>query len=1785
MRIQKTTLAGAGSSRVFVHLLAALAGALLCAAIEIAAYFLKNLLSVPSFSVGGEDPWPSLTSAALLSLPSRAPLLLLIPLLCGLVIFLYARLSRRSLALRAYARALRSARLSSTASSPLLADSGTVYETTLAYYQDITDRSNLPHKQDLSLSDLPQERLTQLLLLGAPGSGKTLALALLQEAALRLFLSRGNKGGKLPVYVPLEHYSLYLNRRSSIDFVASAAELPATQEEAVLTVQPEATLFDFLYESDLPGMRYLRPYLLKLAERGDLLFLCDDFHLVDAALRDTVAAELVYLMSQTPNVVVLTSCDLAREALPQLERLLEEGQMDCALIMPLQPLQIRRVVERALREQHTAVKQAYTAGQIMRAIESSRLRYICSLPLTLFVLLEVLDGLDVEDPAAFDTRGRLFERLVSQVIAHELQQRRWQRLKDVPVEEEVLTCLRWLACALYWTGARSTVPLKLARRRRGAITPRDLAAPLRNWLAENRPRGPINGLAEDEPPAALTNLQKLERILECAQGAGLLVCDGDGLHFRHLWLAEYLVAASFRAAEEGLDEEDMGEAQAPLLSEFCADVVRWSGPLAMWAGLLDDPLALAERCIALGEAQPSCAVSACALALICVGVAWHPPLPGDEKPLSLSARMVRVLSGLLRDPQAVESLAHVIMRCAAEGTLEVYQGLIPTLVLPGADALLRRCEEKPLLDRLFDYLCDAIDLPGYDAQVRRLIPVLGRFGEAVIARAADLTRAQPGRSLRLRAAAIRILARTEVAAAVPPLLDCLGDGEQVIIEGALKALIRLGPARVLKALLQELEQYIPGVTTPRQVQRAILVALDYFLNDPDPERLLSDEERQQVIETISPLLASYHPQEVQRLAREVLSRQVSQRPHKELIALLIRGLAGSDEVLVRNVIRVLQQGDSRITPYLLEELEQQTSEVVRMHLVEVLGGLRDLQALPPLLKLLADPAPMVRQQVGIALQHAYVPESIPGLIELVLHSPDEQVATRATRILRDMGEEVIEPILGALPQVVPGRTQLLVQVLEDVHDTRIIPALISLLRDSHRDALLTVAVIRSLSRFADPQVSLPLIELLASKETLIYEAAISALTQLRESVLSDLLAALDVEPEQESVVAARVRRAILGMEPFPGEQLIAALQHGTEAQARQLREIFLERGADAALLLVNHLFHPDLRVRAYVRQTLEALPGQILVPALLEVLNRPTWRQVLAEYLLRYPAEAIPPLIALLADPERGDAAVAIVLRFGPDILPAVVPGLDHSDELARRRAQQIVTALARQQPEVLEQIVRLFGPALPPRAHESLVELLAGDLADLAVPALLAGLGDAYLLAGVSEVLSRLARRRMAPAGREALKGLVEALRSDERRHGAEITLAELGELVVTPVGELITDPDPQVARSAQRILRDIGTPALPFIWAACSDIGNRPRREAALDIFRSMPTMVIKGELLAHLASENIQESSMAATLLRERIHDEESSADPSRQEMVPALLEYIQTPQSDEGLCRRVIALLLLIGGTPVVDHLVQALYERPLKQELLMRSFLFLGREGEEALWGMYHDPETPPELANRVVSTLGMLNAYPEICELALSLGHYGLTLHKDSLQSPDQLAISLRALGGLLAGGHWDVQTLQELRRKSKEGSMERDLLDVLLGWRYGAYITRLENDLQSIEQAHKEDVRNLTMQLLQARSQLSDLEHEHETLETTLKRTQDELNIVRQDLTRASQELNRLQQEHGSRSDELDQAQQTIQRLQDRLNLALQEKRILQDQIYQLHAHNAQLVEQLNLLQGAENP
>ncbi len=1587
---------------------------LLLTCIELAIVWMFN-----PFYVLGRDASHRLS--ALAAIPTHHPLVLLVPLVELLGITLVAFVAMKPLAIKAYLRTVQKAQERYRKMYTSLTSMDAMYDTPVTYYEHNPDPTVSNPGQSISVVSLPdllrQQQDASLLLMGAPGAGKSLALRRC------LFLYSQQRQDKIPVYVPLSHYSLFLKAHGPASPFKTAEE-DADEQNSMPVVSPQqGTLLDFLYESDLPGMRQLRLYLKKLLEQGRLLLLCDGLNEVDPHFRTVIASELAELLLVTQNRLVITSREMDYREQQELIMLGNEGHIERAVIYPFQVEQVRQFIERYIQDQGR--QGQHTAGQVMQMIDHSRLRYLCANPLILCTLMETIDKVGIERGKQLDTRGGLLQEYVAQLIEREQARSKWRR--GAPAANDVVQLLSRIACAARWSNEPYALQLSAPEEnvRRGAHFV-VLADELLSWLEKHQAHSPFGPDQPSEP----YDLTTLADILQFAQSAGLIDLNPDGvLSFRHTMLADYFVAEYFSANASNVQSSSPSQ-------ELLANAGYWSEPVALWAGLLDNPMQLAERFAVPGNVggsfvagQPGYLLQALALSLICIGVSWTPPKAEFRQETVISARLATMLANVMRDGSLREEMAGIFTRSAEEGAQEIYRSLIPLLMIEGIEEFLVLLDKNIVPGLLFAYLSDSADILAYEAQVKRLCRLLWRFGPLAVDQAAQLSQPVPGRSLRLRAAAINILGGTQVQSAVEPLIARLADTEQFIVDRAINALMRLGPEISLARLFQELENHTPGRIT-HQVHRAILTILDRFLAGRDTKKKITSAQYQRILEPIVLVLSSKYgaEPEIQQRARELLVRLAvgvgvpglptvledqnseSDRGGVRLIApqegggptlvvcMLIKYLSSSDEMMSRNVTWVLQEIGPAATPYLLEQLHQPPPEIVCMRIVEILKNVRDLRALPDILHLVADPSLLVQQQVAGALR-TYSPASIPGLIELGLSDASENAAERAANILGSIGNEVVVPVSQALSPIVPGRTRLLVQVLDQVHDARAIPALITLLKagpDEHPDPLLTISVIRALSRFSDVGPPLAgalvaaILDVLSNSQPQIYEEAIDALSSLGVVALDALITALDV-PE-ETVTATRVRRAILGMLPFPGEPLLNAVARSSDAQAQQIMTVFRTQGIDAAYVLVQHLFERDGRVRGYIRRTLSEMQGPIVVPALLEVLHRPVWHDVVAELLLQF-SEAIPPMVNLLGDAERAAAAAAILPRFGPAILSPLLSALDDPRMTVQEYAQNIIVALVRNNPAALSDVVHLFILSLPLRAHEAILEVLTNDLVDVSVPALLDGLEDAHLVEDVSEALVRLARRR--DWQRTVLNGLLESLRNEKRRRGAETALIKAGALAVWSVGELITDQDQAVAQAARHILREIGAPALPFIWAAHGDTANRARREAAIDVFHSMPTEAIKDALVELLRSDQPEDISMAQALLLERIHDE-AALPQANQEMIPALLEYVQV-HDREIASLRVIALLFLLGGDAVVRNLVHVLYDNPDHHEQLAHAFLFLGEEARKALADILNDSVAPARLRAEAVSMLGLLGPEREVYEYAQSLSTYGLTTNRTSV--------------------------------------------------------------------------------------------------------------------------------------------------------------------------------------------
>jgi HEAT repeat protein len=1696
------------------------------------------------------------TLATFLALPARVPLLLLVPLgeaIAGLCVALAVA---QPLALLAYLKAVRKAQEEyRTRYTPLQASSYP-YDVPILYTFDNPDPTLPRSTRSLQILELIETTMTgsstHLLLLGAPGAGKTLFVREYLSTVAQHRREVISRKRKVPLFVPLTYYILFLQ---AFDLADSA----------------EFSLLDFLFACDLPGLDHLRPYLGKLFQQGRLFFLCDALDEVPEIYRPALEQELILLFRQNRNGLLLTCAPEVYEQSPELVQVIGENLVPRAVLQPLEQVHMRGIVERFIAEVDARAQvDLPTAGQVMSALERTRLRFICATPLYLFALLELISRVPVDALRNLDTRGRLLHAfLVNHLEASSLA---------VEVLPEDMLFLRDLACVARWNGENDVVclpeeaflALRVPERQSGgegsiqqALLRWSHGQPVRFPFAENA----ISALAETFPPdQAIPMLQRLYR-------AALIDINPQGvLSFRHSLITSTLLA-EYLAAFLGT-----GTLRIEEIETFPEDLVSWSEPLTLWAGLLDYPMEAVDTLAMYAREHPEQRASALLASLICLGVAQTPPGVERQHPLFVPPALEAALEELLDDQLALAELAALLTHCAGHGSPELYQALFPLLAIKRIEALFELLDPALLSELFFQRLEEVIDDTEQETLVKLLVRALSSLGQAVVPRAAWLCAAGSGAGGRLRTAAINILGGTRDRDAVEPLLACLRDPDQFISARAANALTRLGPELTLQRLIQELEMRSPA-------SGLILPIIERFFNETSPERQLTPAQFERAIDALMALLSTHTDLADLEKARAILVSQGRLAEEREsgqiAIRRMVQNLATADDTVARSMTGTLKAVGPAATPRLLEQLEQQSSETERVRILEVLASVRDRRALPALLRLLADNSLAVQQTLATTLA-VYVPICIPGLIDVALRHPDELVATRAEQVLGRLGEVVVDPVIQALNPPVAGRTRLLVHTLEVVRDLRAVPALIALLRDSQSDVALALAIVQALGQLSDERVVPPLLDVLNSANPLLYEGAINALSNLGELACPALLKRLDTS--EKTPLVARVKRVLLGMQPLPGEQLLQTLDEGSANQGRGVEELLLQRGGDAAQLLAMHLFDERPRVRLRARQIMSRMDGRYTVPALLEILGNPdpARRELTASYLLNHPQEAIPPLVGLLDDPARGEAAVSILLRAGKPVLPALVPALDASQEVVQERASHILVTLVQQQEELLADAVQLFGLALPPRACELLVRLLTEDLADFSLPALLAGLEDAHLVPDVSTTLVRLARRNPA-RGPAVLEELLQALRVKNRRYGASLTLIELGSEAVPGVGALITDTDSQVAQSARHILAEIGVPAFSFLWAAHSDASNPARREAAREVFRAMPTAVIKDELVALLTSARQEEISMALVLLLERIHDEARQSGQAG-EMLPALLEHVQS-SADERASLRILALLILLGGPAVNTALVDALYANPQRHEHLVQTFLLLGKDVEADLLAILRDEDAPIQLQAEAAGILAMRSPHKEVQERALRLSEYGLWAGRSAYKvttalQPSQLEISLRALGGLLVAGHWDSPELQDRRSASKPGSAERELYDILLGWRYSPQITRLEDELAIERNERKQELVAYTQELLALKTHASDLEHdleslkqEHEEQHRSHEQKAEELEAVIERLTREKQDLQA----------DLRQVLQEKQALAASSQQAAQEKTRAQAELERWKTYSLQLERDLNALRRPE--
>ena len=147
----------------------------------------------------------------------------------------------------------------------------------------------------------------------------------------------------------------------------------------------------------------------------------------------------------------------------------------------------------------------------------------------------------------------------------------------------------------------------------------------------------------------------------------------------------------------------------------------------------------------------------------------------------------------------------------------------------------------------------------------------------------------------------------------------------------------------------------------------------------------------------------------------------------------------------------------------------------------------------------------------------------------------------------------------------------------------------------------------------------------------------------------------------------------------------------------------------------------------------------------------------------------------------------------------------------------------------------------------------------------------------------------------------------------------------------------------------------------------------------------------------------------------------------------------------------------------------------------------------------------------------------------------------------------------------------------SKNRSAERELYEILLGWRFGPQITMLENELYTEQEEHKKDILKLSQQILDMQTQVTDLEQQVEHLNVEHGIQGEDLEQANETIKELEQALSRMAQERQTMQDNLQRGMQERQALKNRLEQAVKEKDAIQDQHDEWRHYAEQLEQGLN--------
>ncbi|MBV9690577.1 MAG: hypothetical protein JO202_12820 [Ktedonobacteraceae bacterium] len=1295
----------------------------------------------------------------------------------------------------------------------------------------------------------------------------------------------------------------------------------------------------------------------------------------------------------------------------------------------------------------------------------------------LIMLIEALSQL-TEREAKTISRGRLLQISVD------------DRLKRVREEDRhaVRHFLSVVACTARRNGQRNAIQLG---SKRSPIPIMEFAEYLDDWLRHNE-AGDNNYTPSD-----------IKKFLGTAHETDLITISNYGvLSFRHELIAEYFAAEYlFYIYDEKRNSELFW---ASLYESEAKAAGMWSEPIALWAGLEENPMEVAKFLIQWvedhdrqGDESDEICYHALALSLTCMGV---------KAPDALPSNIQKYLEKFVRGTVERATLAKIFKRCADEGGAEVYEALLPLIDTEGLPDLFLElhelhCESNdaiiPML--LFDYLEKVVKQTAYADQI--LVGILGELGKSkssarVRARAQSIL-SETARPIPLRVAAIHVLALVKDASDVQLLISYLhdSDSEQRIAGAAISALATFGPELALDAV-REKERNLHS-SAHAQTRLNLLFVLKGFLKTMQFQSSISLQHYRGIISASIEFLSLYDNNTTRQIARDLLDEQVQKgKQHTSIVThLLLNSIGTPDEEQGKNIQGLLQKNCLAILPDIRDYwIKRSATERARARIIEVLGKVHNSDILDFLLRQLDESAARVQNALSHALS-LHRPESINPLLRTIL-APETTVnaCKVAVNAMKEVGADSVDAICKQLSNI-PSYTNTselglssLVELLNyfreeafilDTTNERVVRALIELLPwlvANTKYVQLAAYVIRVMVSFGNPLAVPPLIKLLARSEATlneVYKQAIIGLSTLGDNDIAFKCLINALDSTQETLTTARVRQALLEMKPYPYDRLLSTFKDTRDAVVQQVRQVFVtnQHVPQTASFLVGHLLDDDDRdgISWNVEQTIKAMPPSITMPPLVKALNKPGWQVALEPLLLACPEPTIviPLLVNELGDAQRRGPAGGVLLKFNHQfVLPWLISGLE--DLSARQYTRWLITQMVdlphRHNIDLLPHIVGLFNPttahpqrsSIPLEVRMALRELLTHELANVSLPALINALRDPALMEDCK--LSLVALVNVSGRPGDVVQAILQALRDPYKRRGAHNTLVTCGRLAAEQVCGLLRDSDSAIAEEACSILAEMGEVAFPVIHNLAHD---SQRLSDAKNIFMRMSSSTAAKGLLSFLASNDIQEMEMGFYLLYMSIDTEYRSG---KINITRAMLQQAQKQPSDVRL-RVITALLFFNNNTQtqqrkkIAEHIIDAIKSSPEYHVEFMRALLLLGKQAEEPLANVIDAIKVSSEVQLDAIGTLSTLVDHRRIT------GYVKELTAIDGMRTRDlrQQELGLRALGGLLASGIYTREELIQLQNNSKRNGDQAsfEFYDVLLGTRNMPKIKTLEDRLQ----------------------------------------------------------------------------------------------------------------------------